>query len=487
MDDRVSSLFVVEGSREAVAEPDPAFERLLDFVRDARGFDYTGYRRPTLKRRFQKRLHAAGTATWAGYQRYLGDHPEEYAELFAATLINVTGFFRDADTWDVVAGEVIPQLLATRPDDAPLRVWSAGCASGEEPYTVAMLFAEALGKDALRQRVEIYATDVDEEALAQAHAATYTGRQLERVPPKLGDRYLTAAAGGFAIDEELRRAVTFVRSDLRRDPPPLSELDLLISRNTLVYFSPETRRRILGTFHAALADEGFLVAGPEALEGTPRLFVPHDRARGIFRKPDPDRAEREREAACCELRDTVAALERTNQLLEASHADLEAANAELELTSGQLETLTETLLSLSAEIETVQEELGERTEETLRANAVLDALLLRLERSAIVVDRALRVVASSPRATDLWGLGDGEVEGEPLLELDLGIGSQVERLRQPIRRVLAGAEPDDLELDSRDSRGEPLRIRISFSPLRSHPEAEEPDGAILLVAAARAD
>jgi len=133
------------GAGGPVSSPDPKFERLLEYVRDERGFDYTGYRRPTLMRRFEKRMQAVGADDWEAYRAYLGKHGEEFAELFNTILINVTGFFRDAETWEIVAGEVIPRLLDERQEEAPLRVWSAGCASGEEPYTVAMLLSEALG------------------------------------------------------------------------------------------------------------------------------------------------------------------------------------------------------------------------------------------------------------------------------------------------------------------------------------------------------
>src|SRR5436190_12192771 len=141
---------------------DPAFESLLEFLRDGRGFDYTSYRRPSLMRRFEKRLQATGAKDYEEYKDYLETHPEEYSELFDTILINVTGFFRDKEAWDVLAEQVIPSILKAKGDGGPLRVWSAGCATGEEPYTVAMLLAEALGDDDFRARSKIYATDVDD-------------------------------------------------------------------------------------------------------------------------------------------------------------------------------------------------------------------------------------------------------------------------------------------------------------------------------------
>ena len=156
-----------------------SFENLLEYVRDARGFDYTGYRRPSLMRRFEKRIQTVGAGGYDDYRAYLETHPEEFGQLFDAILINVTGFFRDSKAWDVVASDVIPALLERKDKRAPIRVWSAGCASGEEPFTIAMLLAEAIGEEAFRARVKVYATDVDEEALAQARDAVYTLKQLD--------------------------------------------------------------------------------------------------------------------------------------------------------------------------------------------------------------------------------------------------------------------------------------------------------------------
>src|SRR4051812_12908942 len=108
-------------------------------------------------RRFEKRMQDVGAAGWDAYRDFLSEHPEEYVELFNTILINVTGFFRDRETWELVASDVIPRLLDERPTETPLRIWSAGCASGEEPYTIAMLLVEALGEEDFKRRVKIYA------------------------------------------------------------------------------------------------------------------------------------------------------------------------------------------------------------------------------------------------------------------------------------------------------------------------------------------
>src|SRR4051812_44103465 len=138
---------------------DAAFETLLDFLKRARGFDFAGYKRTSLERRFRRRMEAIGCATYGDYLDYLEVHPEEYEQLFDTILINVTEFFRDTAAWEHLQQELLPEVLADKPQDDPIRVWSAGCASGQEAYTAAMVLAELLGEEALRARVKIYATD----------------------------------------------------------------------------------------------------------------------------------------------------------------------------------------------------------------------------------------------------------------------------------------------------------------------------------------
>jgi two-component system CheB/CheR fusion protein len=596
-----------------MSEPDPAFERLLAFVRDERGFDYTGYRRPTLIRRFEKRMQSVGADDWQAYQAYLSEHAEEFSELFNTILINVTGFFRDRETWELVRTEVIPQLLDERSGEGPLRVWSAGCASGEEPYTIAILLVEALGEEAFKRRVKIYATDVDEDALAQARDAAYTAKQLESIPAELRERYFQQQNHGFAFRNDLRRTVIFGRNDLHRDPP-ISRVDLLVSRNTLMYFGGDVQQRILANFYFALNRGGFLVVGKaEALQSGRNFFVPYNLKRRIFVKdgsadsnfrlprvpvletPNPDEPpdlgdaafehaptaqvvvdEQNRVAGInqaartlfslrhrdvgrqlqdlelsyrpLELRsliDEVRAdrhavvrrevhwqkgnekaraldvqvdpltlpgerfagvivtyidatehraleqdLERAKRELETAYEELqstveelETTNEELQSTNEELETTNEELQSTNEELETMNDELRERTDETLQANSFLGSVLSSIQQGVVVVDRTLRIVAWSRRVTDLWGLRDDEVEGEHLLNLDIGI--PVQRLRDPIRRVLAGTEAEPIELDGHDRRGKPVHVRVAFAALDNRPGAEEPDGAILLVSAER--
>jgi two-component system, chemotaxis family, CheB/CheR fusion protein len=267
-----------------MSEPEPAFEGLLEFLRDGRAFDYTSYRRPSLMRRFEKRMQTVGIKTFDEYKDFLETHPEEYAELFNTILINVTGFFRDKEAWDLLAQEVLPSIVDAKDDTGPIRVWSSGCATGEEPYTVAMLLCEALGADRFRERVKIYATDVDDDALAQAREAIFTQKQLETVPDEFRERYFPAQNGAYQFRSDVRRNVIFGRNDLLQDPP-ISRVDLLICRNTLMYFAPPAQERILANFSFALRPGGYLMVGKaEALQTRTHVFEAYDLKRRVFVK-----------------------------------------------------------------------------------------------------------------------------------------------------------------------------------------------------------
>ncbi|OMC39649.1 CheR family methyltransferase [Mycobacterium sp. IS-1264] len=263
---------------------DEAFEALLRYMRDSRGFDFTGYKRTSLMRRVRHRMDQAGYTSFEEYLDVLQASSDEFASLFNTILINVTAFFRDPEAWEFISAEVIPRMLAERGPDDPVRVWSAGCASGQEAYTLAMLLAEALGPDAFRQRVKIYATDIDEDALAEARTASYDARAVESVPQDLLARYFEQFNGRYIFHKDLRRAVIFGRNDLVKDAP-ISRVDLLVCRNTLMYLNAETQRNVLGRLHFALGPQGTLFLGhAEMLLSHGDRFTPLNLKNRIFRK-----------------------------------------------------------------------------------------------------------------------------------------------------------------------------------------------------------
>ncbi|WP_241845248.1 CheR family methyltransferase, partial [Streptomyces silvensis] len=241
-------------------ETDEELEELLGFLRDARGFDFTGYKRSSLGRRIRKRMSDVDISTYRDYRDRLETNADEFGALFNTILINVTSIFRDPDAWTFLQREVVPDLLSGLGPDEEIRVWSAGCSSGEEAYSLAIMFAEALGIEECLNRVKIYGTDVDEEALREARSALYTAKALEALPAELREKYFEQNGAQFGFRPDLRRRVIFGRHDVTRDAP-ISRLDLLVCRNTLMYFNVEAQAQIIDRFHFALRERGFLFLG----------------------------------------------------------------------------------------------------------------------------------------------------------------------------------------------------------------------------------
>jgi two-component system CheB/CheR fusion protein len=267
-----------------MSEEPESVEALLQYLKGSRGFDFTAYKRSSLIRRIQKRQQAVAAPTFEAYQAYLESHPEEFPLLFNTILINVTSFFRDPDAWRYVAAEIVPRILAaTRPDGA-IRLWSAGCASGEEAYTMAMIFAAQLGVEQFRQRVKIYASDVDEDSLVRGRHATYTTQQMQGVPAEYVAQFFDRVDDHFIFHKDLRRSIIFGRHDLVQDAP-ISRVNLLACRNTLMYFTRETQARVLSRFHFALRGGGYLFMGrAELLLTHGDLFTPVELKWRVFSK-----------------------------------------------------------------------------------------------------------------------------------------------------------------------------------------------------------
>jgi two-component system CheB/CheR fusion protein len=305
---------------ELQGEEDRALETLLDYIRSARGVDFSGYKRSSLSRRILRRVNALGLGDdLRAYREHLAEHPEELALLLDSIFINVTAFFRDAEAWQYIAAEVVPAIVRTKAPEAPIRIWSAGCASGEEPFSIAMVLAEQLGIDEYTRRVKVYATDWDEGALVQARRARYDASAVENVPDELRQRYFQTADSTALFHNTLRRSVIFGQHDLVEDAP-ISRIDLLLCRNTIMYFNVDTQARILSRLHFALEEHGFLFLGraemllshsqsfnPVELKHrvfmkTPSEHLRGDGARAISLRPrrrdeDPTRGVRLREAA----------------------------------------------------------------------------------------------------------------------------------------------------------------------------------------------
>jgi chemotaxis protein methyltransferase CheR len=249
---------------------DPALEALLVQIAQARNFGCESYKKSCLRRRIAVRMRASGALTFGDYGRILEGDTTEYERLLDTLTINVTKFYRNRETWDALSSTFLPRLWAAC--DGRVRCWSAGCASGEEPYTVAMLVLEHANRIAnsgpLRVRVD--ATDFDRASLARAASGTFPAQAFEELPEPLRHRYF-AGEDNRTVRSELRAVVSFRRHDLLRELPPAAPYDLIVCRNVVIYFDRPTQERLFTSFADALVPNGVLVLGKvETLVGEAR-------------------------------------------------------------------------------------------------------------------------------------------------------------------------------------------------------------------------
>lgn len=266
------------------SQTDPEFEALLVYLKHSRGCNLIGYKRSTLMRRFRARMQKIEIDNYQCYLQYLQLHSEEHLILLNDVLINFTSFFRDQEVWDYLATDIIPKIIASKQPDEPIRVWSAGCANGKESYSLLMLLAEALGIESSLKRVQGYATDADENALAEARKATYSDLDILSVPPDLLKKYFEQTQEGYVFHPQLRRTLIFGHHDLVQNAP-MSKIDLLICRNVLIYFNREAQKSILIRFHFALKNTGFLLLGKsETLVSQKPDFTPINLKHRVYGK-----------------------------------------------------------------------------------------------------------------------------------------------------------------------------------------------------------
>lgn len=282
-------------------------EKILEYLKRVRQIDLTGYKRSSLARLIPTRMQQVGIESYQKYQDYLKQHPDELTQLLNTVFINFTSFFRDPLLWEHLQNQLIPQIIANKAPDAPIRVWSAGCATGEETYSLAILLAEALGPDQFRRRVRLYGTDVDREALIEAQRGFYPQRVIEAVPEALRNRYFEPTQYTYLWRSDLRPAIRFCYHNLIQ-MPPFPQIDLLLCRNTLMYFNPDIQIRVLVRFHFSLNNNGFLALGqvenPNIYRPRAPLFTAVHPAAKVFTKiPDAHRNPNLLVKAFCRVRD----------------------------------------------------------------------------------------------------------------------------------------------------------------------------------------
>ncbi|MDF7815255.1 CheR family methyltransferase [Hymenobacter sp. YC55] len=260
-----------------------ALRELFAYLRLRTGHDFSNYKRATLLRRIERRLHVRSLPDLPSYVAYLQQHPEESQALLKDLLISVTNFFRDKKPFHTLEQEVLPALLQAKEAESEVRIWVAGCATGEEAYSLAMLAAERTWGVLDAPKVQLFATDIDDAALTTAREGLYTLNDAADVSPERLLRFFTREGDNYRVHREIREMILFANHNFLKDPP-FSRLDLVTCRNVLIYLNATAQERVLATFHFALKPGSFLFLGSaESIDGASDLYATVSRENHIYR------------------------------------------------------------------------------------------------------------------------------------------------------------------------------------------------------------
>lgn len=263
--------------------PPDLLARLLSQLREKLQFDFSGYKVGMLMRRIRRREMATGSADLAAYLQWAEQNPSELELLARDILISVTAFFRDREAFEVLR-RIVQEICARKLRGSEIRVWVAGCASGEEAYSIAVLFADVLGEQLPHYRVQIFATDIDDAALNIARRGIYPAAAMAEIPADQLERHFCPVNNAYEVAKHLRDMIVFAHHNLVSDPP-FMRLDLVSCRNVLIYFDAPLQSKVLPTFHFSLASDGYLFLGrSESVAQADHLFIPIDRRERLFRK-----------------------------------------------------------------------------------------------------------------------------------------------------------------------------------------------------------
>ena len=269
-----------------------ALEKVVILLRAQTGHDFSLYKKNTLYRRIERRMGIHQIDKIANYIRYLQQNPQEVDLLFRELLIGVTSFFRDPDTWERVKDQVMPALLTRKDPNQPLRAWVPACSTGEEAYSLAILFKEALTAQKSRKidktnQLQIFATDLDQDAIAKAREGFYPANIAADISEERLNRYFEPVEGGYKVIKSIREMVIFAPHNICMDPP-FSKLDILSCRNLLIYLTPELQKKLIPLFHYSLNPVGFLLLGnAETVGGFGNLFEELEGKTRLYRRREP--------------------------------------------------------------------------------------------------------------------------------------------------------------------------------------------------------
>jgi two-component system, chemotaxis family, CheB/CheR fusion protein len=425
----------------AYIEPQPADEQrlheLLDLVRDRSGIDFKRYKQATILRRMRSRITATDTENLDGYLTYLGTHADEYQRLVNSFLIKVTEFMRDPDLFAYLKETILPSLVErSRRESRLLRIWSAGCATGEEAYSLAILVCEVLGEELDEFNIRIFATDIDTEAVAFARRGVYPPSAVSDLPAELVERYFQLAGGQYQIRKRVRNLTVFGEHDLGQRAP-FPHIDLVMCRNVLIYFTSELQRRALQLFAFSLRDDGYLVLGKaETTSPLGEFFTAHDLHQKVYLR----RGER----VVVPPAPVVAPPKRSLRARVPPPPPLRAAK------------------------------------EVPRSRVPIDALLSSLPFGAVLIDGRYDILEINFAARRLLGI-HGPAFGQDFVHLAQMVPHRA--LLEAVDAALRGEAPEPVEvLVESTPPGDPHFLRITCCPRHADPEGPKLDCALIVVA-----
>lgn len=425
----------IEPAPEAFEVTDDEFQEIYSLLRRASGVDFSQYKTPTITRRLQRRMGMLRQPSVARYIAHLRDTPDAVFSLYQDLLIHVTRFFREPESFHAIQTEILPRLLEGTREDSPIRVWVPGCSTGEEAYSAAIVILEYLSEHNFVRPIQIFATDVSEQAVERARAGQYPPSIEEDVSPERLRRFFNRTENGYHISKAVRDLCVFARQDLSRDPP-FSRLDLVLCRNVLIYLAQPLQRKIMSIFHYALKPTGFLVLGSAETTGPHAdLFAMADKKHRFYRKKQaPARAP------------------------GVDFGSFAMAGApEIRIPRG------------------VPPSRGVPTAEALAADVILD----RYAPPAVVVDSSFQIVQSRGRTSPFLRLAPG---GASLGLLKMAREGLVYGLRSVLGQAKSTGKTSRREGLRIESDGESLDVSIDVTPLNTgHGDGASPGDRHYLV------
>jgi len=276
-----------EKSEEIPQQDEDVFKQILTVLRVRKSVDFSYYKKSTLKRRIIRRMALGKIEKPVDYLSFLRENKAEQDALYNDMLISVTTFFRDPQSFELLSGIIFPAIIDKKTGDESLRVWIAGCATGEEAYSMAICLQELLGDKASAIKIQIFATDISEIAIAKARTGIYRPAEVEGMSPSRLQQFFTKLDGSYQVSKSIRDICVFAQHNLLKDPP-FSKIDLVSCRNVLIYLEPVLQKRALTTFHYSLNEYGCLMLGKsETIGSNTDIFTPYNSTEKIYLRKGP--------------------------------------------------------------------------------------------------------------------------------------------------------------------------------------------------------